>query len=67
MNDSPLQRLARLALEQDPGKWAAQQRAERYTWQQIADQLSEKVDVPVSRETVRIWATPHLPTVGAAS
>ena len=67
MNDSPLQRLARLALEQDPGTWAAQQRAERYTWQQIADQLADKVGVDVSRETVRIWATPHLPTAEASA
>lgn len=61
MSDSPLQRLARLALEEDPGKWAAHQRTERYKWQEIADQLSEKTGHQVSRETVRLWATPHLP------
>jgi hypothetical protein len=61
MSDSPLQRLARLALDnEDPGKWAAQQRTDRYTWQQIADQLGAKLGTPVSRETVRLWATPHL-------
>jgi len=60
MNDSPLQRLARLSLQQDPGRWAATQRAERYTWQQIADDLGGRIGVTVSRETVRLWATPHL-------
>lgn len=65
MSDSPLQRLARLALEQDPGKWAAQQRDERYTWQQIAEQLEAEIGVPVSRETVRLWATAHLEAVSS--
>ena len=67
MNDSPLQRLARLALEEDPGEWAAHQRTERYKWQEIADQLEAKIGVPVSRETVRLWATPHLPAAEASA
>lgn len=65
MSDSPLQRLARLALEQDPGVWAAQQRAERYTWQQIADDLGARIGHDLSRETVRLWATPHLAEVAS--
>jgi hypothetical protein len=60
MELTPLQRLAALALDEDPALWAARQRRDRWTWQQIADQLSEKVEIPVSRETVRLWAVPHL-------
>lgn len=67
MSDSPLQRLARLALDEDPGQWSAHQRNERYTWQEIADQLGAKIGTPVSRETVRIWATPHLTTAEASA
>lgn len=60
MADSPLQRLARLTLEEDPGEWAARQRNDRWKWQEIADQLGERIGMEVSRETVRLWATPHL-------
>jgi hypothetical protein len=65
MKYSPLQRLAQMALDEDPGQWAARQRAERFTWQQIADQLGDSIGMDVSRETVRLWATPHLETVEA--
>lgn len=54
-SDSALQRLARISLKQDPGEWIGHLRAAGMTWQKIADELSEKVGVPVSRETVRIW------------
>ena len=67
MTDSPLQRLARMALQEDPGQWAAHQRQQRYKWQEIADQLEAKLGHPVSRETVRLWATPHLDNAEAAS
>lgn len=47
--------------------WAAQQRNDRYTWQAIAEQLEAKIGVPVSRETVRLWAVPHLDATEVAS
>lgn len=53
--DSTLQRLARLALKQDPTEWVGHLRSAGMTWQKIADELSGKVGVTVSRETVRIW------------
>ena len=54
-SESALQRLARISLKRDPGEWVAHLRAAGMTWQKIADELSEKVGVPVSRETVRQW------------
>jgi hypothetical protein len=55
-NDSPLQRLARTSLRQDPFEWVGHLRAAGWAWQRIADELSGIVGVPVSRETVRLWA-----------
>lgn len=57
-NDSPLQRLARLVLAgRDPGEWVRDERDKDRAWQQIADDLSERTGLTVSRETVRLWAT----------
>lgn len=55
--DSTLQRLARTVLKRDPVEWVDTMRAADMTWQQIADELSSRLDVPVSRETVRLWST----------
>ncbi len=55
-NDSPLQRLARTTLRQDPFEWVEHLRGAGWSWQRIADELSTTVGVPVSRETVRLWA-----------
>lgn len=56
-SDSPLKRLARTVLKRDPIEWIETMRAADMTWQQIADELSDRLDVAVSRETVRLWAT----------
>ncbi len=63
-HDSPLMRLARISLKQDPVEWIATMRRADMTWQAIADELSDRLDVPVSRETVRLWASTD---VGVAS
>lgn len=55
--DSTLQRLARTVLDQDPTLWATRLHDEGHSWQQIADQLAVLIDMPVSRETVRLWST----------
>jgi hypothetical protein len=55
--DSPLMRLARITLKRDPVEWIATMRQADMTWQGIADELSARLDVPVSRETVRLWAS----------
>lgn len=55
-DDSPLQRLARTHLKQDPGEWVLKLRAANFTWQGIADDLGNRLGLTVSRETVRLWA-----------
>lgn len=65
-SDSPLKRLARTVLKRDPVEWIDAMRSADMTWQQIADTLSDKLEVPVSRETVRLWAS-AADTVEAAS
>lgn len=55
-DDSPLQRLARTHLKQDPGEWVLKLRAASFTWQSIADELGERLGLTLSRETVRLWA-----------
>lgn len=66
-SDSPLKRLARTVLKRDPVEWIDAMRAADMTWQQIADELSARLDVPVSRETVRLWAIAEPDTIEAAS
>lgn len=65
-SDSTLQRLARTVLKRDPVEWVDTLRAADMTWQQIADELSERLDVPVSRETVRLWSTTARAEAGAS-
>ena len=54
--DSTLQRLARTVLKQDPIEWVGHLRNAGMTWQEIADELGKRLEVSVSRETVRLWA-----------
>lgn len=65
-SDSPLKRLARTVLKRDPVEWIDTMRAADMTWQQIADELSARLDVPVSRETVRLWANSPEPAEAAS-
>lgn len=53
--DTPLQRLARLELDMDPADWVIRERAADRTWQDIANELADRIGVHVSRETVRLW------------
>ena len=56
-NETPLKRLARIALEgQEPAEWARQERDKGTTWEGIAADLGHRIGTRVSRETVRLWA-----------
>lgn len=57
-NDSPLQRLARISLGgREPSEWVRSERDKSRAWREIAADLTDRIGAPVSRETVRLWAT----------